>query len=116
AGAVGAEQGENFALVDVEVDIPQGLEARGIGFAQSADANGGGLYRPAVGRRVIHGVLTVLSGGNGPQTVPQGKGSPGRGITGNRQTLAGRRQTGAGIVGYLGVIKGVDIRVYGFNG
>ena len=32
AGAVGAEQGEDLAAMDVEVDALEGLEARGVGF------------------------------------------------------------------------------------
>jgi hypothetical protein len=42
AGAVGAEQGEDLALVDVEIDVLQRLEAGAIGLRQIGDGDDGG--------------------------------------------------------------------------
>src|SRR5690606_25836003 len=42
AGAIGAEQGEDLAPADVEADLPERGEARGIGLAQAVDGNDGG--------------------------------------------------------------------------
>ena len=49
ACAVGAEQGENFAAVDVQVNVLEGLKAAGVGLANAAHADDG------VGRVVFGG-------------------------------------------------------------
>src|SRR6185312_13559176 len=42
AGAVRSQQGEDFALVDVEIDIPERREAGAIGLRQIGDGDDGG--------------------------------------------------------------------------
>jgi hypothetical protein len=41
AGAIGTQQSENFPLEDVEIDVLQRLEARGIGLGQIGDTDDG---------------------------------------------------------------------------
>ncbi|MDT4876086.1 hypothetical protein FQZ97_1115020 [compost metagenome] len=41
AGAVGAEQGQDFAAADVQVDPLEGLEAAGVGLADAANGHDG---------------------------------------------------------------------------
>ena len=42
AGAVGAEQRENLAVADFQVDVLERLKAGGVGLVQMRDGNGGG--------------------------------------------------------------------------
>ena len=96
ARPVRAEQGEDFALPNFEVDAPQGLEPRGIGLRQIEDGNdrghGCGYW---LASRACHGVrLTVARQTPRPATGTHRLPAKVRSATGRQRAVRRGRRAG----------------------